>query len=369
MVNRIPVYTALLLMVMLLVSNPVSAVAIDDLYMADVSAGQTQQQWQHEALSQVITRLTGLDDFTPYPAIAAELNNAGRYVKQFESQRQNGSSRLKVLLDASQINGLLQQQGIAIWGAHRPEILLWIVQQQQTDRNFLRQQEHPIVSDLLQGMQQHGIPITLPLYDMDDLLQLSETDVWAGFWQPIVSASSRYRPDMIMTAAFDEINRDGESLQRVSWQRQVLLPGTRQTRIVRNELTAADTTELVLAMSAALTKELAAEQAVVLQPERQTYQLEIENLQTLAEVVVTERMLSQVLGVADVTLSEFTPGKARFAVQLHIELTQLTAILQWEPALEALSVVTSGDSRGRQMQPVGLGLDIQPDASYRFARQ
>lgn len=365
----------LLAAVLLLAGNGVAAVEVDALYQADVSADQSQRQWQHNALAQVITRLTGISDFSGYPAITSELNNASRYVKQFESQRLNGDSRLKVLLDATLINRLLQQQGVAIWGAHRPEILVWIVQQQAADRAFLRQPDHELVTLLLQQFNENGIPATLPLYDIDDLLQLTETDVWAGFWQPINLASSRYRPDMVMTVALDQVNRDGETLQRLNWQRQSLVQNSTQTRVVRNEVTAADDVALMKAFSSVLTSELAAEQAVILQSETQTYQFAVENLKTLADVVAVERLLGRVLGVASVTLSQFSAQQAQFAVELQIELTQLNRILQWEPALVQADT-QSADKQNMTLdtlsaaEPILLNLAaVKADARYIYTRQ
>ncbi|MAD76852.1 MAG: hypothetical protein CML20_19055 [Rheinheimera sp.] len=361
----------LLATVLVLCSTLVSAIEVNNLYVADVSAEQSQRQWQSNALTQVITRLTGISDLSAFPAITNELNNAGKYVKQFESVRQNGTSRLKVLLDAKLINLLLQQQEIAIWGAHRPEILVWIVQQQGADRSFLRRPDNELVQLLRQSLAEHGIPVTLPLYDMDDLMLLSETDVWAGFWQAIGQASSRYRPDMVMTLAFDEVSQDGEKKLRLSWQRQSPVQGTNQTRIVRNEITAAEPSELMSAFGVALTAELAAEQAVVLQAEQKTYQLAVSNLLNLADVVTVETLLNRVLGVAAVTLSEYSANEARFAVNLHIELAQLTRILQWETALQ-LSDTPHMASLGVNepaVSAVELNLVSQADARYVFIRR
>ncbi|SNY50758.1 hypothetical protein SAMN06297280_1664 [Arsukibacterium tuosuense] len=373
MVPQMQPFKLLLATLLILFSNLVAAIEVDNLYVADVSAEQNQRQWQSNALAQVITRLTGISELSDYPDITSELASAGKYVKQFESFRQNGSNRLKVLLDASLINVLLQQQGIAIWGSHRPEILLWVVQQQGSERFFLRQPDNELVKLLLQSLSENGIPVTLPLYDIDDLMLLSETDVWAGFWQPIKQASQRYRPDMIMTLAFDEVSQDGTSQLRLSWQRQSPVSGTNQSRIIRNEVTAADNTALISAFSAALTRELAAEQAVLLNSEHSTYQLAVENLQSLADVVAVERLLNRVLGVAAVTLSEFSENEARFAVDLQIELAQLTRILRWEPAL-TLSDDTSGNRTvtaiDERFEPaVELSPESPADVRYMFIRR
>jgi uncharacterized protein len=373
MAQQIKAIRLLLATLLILLSNLVAAVEVDNLYVADVSAEQNQQQWQSNALGQVITRLTGINNLTVYPQIASELDDPVKYVKQFESVRQNGSNRLKVLLDASLINLLLQQQGIAIWGAHRPEILVWIVQQQGTERIFLRQQENELVKLLLQKLTESGVPVTLPLYDIDELMQLTESDVWAGFWRPINQASARYRPDMIMTLAFDEISRDGEKLQRLSWQRQSPVPGTNQSRIIRNDVTAADLPALVTAFTASLGQELAAEQAVVLNPQQHTVQLAVENLQSLADVVAVERLLNRVLGVAAVTLREFSDNEARFAVDLQIELSQLISILQWQPALALAQNSSLGQSGARSNDKFAAAVELSPgsaaDVKYVFIRR
>lgn len=373
MVQQMPSLKLLLAMLLMLFSNLASAIEVDNLYVADVSAEQNQRQWQSSALAQVITRLTGLSDFSEYPAIANELDNASKYVKQFESLRQNGSTRLKVLLDANLINVMLQQQGIAIWGAHRPEILVWIVQQQGSERVFLLQTDNELVKLLQQSFSENGIPVTLPLYDIDDLMQLSETDVWAAFWQPIIQASHRYRPDIIMTLAFDEFNQDGVNLHRLSWQRQSPEQGTTPGRIIRNEVTATDISELVRAFSVSLTQELAVEQGVLLSSEYNTYQLVIENLKSLADVVTVERLLNRVLGVAAVTLSEFSENEARFAVDLQIELAQLTRTLQWEPALSLTADATASQSASAIVERFDPAVELNPvsqaDARYIFIRR
>ena len=72
---------------------------------------------------------------------------------------------------------------------------------------------------------------------------------------------------------------------------------------------------------------------MVLQAEHSTYQLAVSNLQSLADVVTVETLLNRVLGVAAVTLREYSAKEAKFAINLHIELSQLTDILRWEPAL------------------------------------
>ena len=150
--------------------QPVFATQIADLYQADVDSTTSGNEWQRQALAQVLVRVSGKAEVTELPQVKAELAKAAGYVKQFENVRQAGGNRMRVLLDAEKVNQLLQQQGIAVWGALRPDTLIWLVEQNGSERQFIRQSSHPVNAAMQQAFRQAALPLTLPLYDMDDLL-------------------------------------------------------------------------------------------------------------------------------------------------------------------------------------------------------
>ena len=78
---------------------------------------------------------------------------------------------------------------------------------------------------------------------MDDVLQLSPTDVWAGFWQQINQASQRYSADEIIAATLDRVMQDDKLMWRLSWQRQ------QDNRIFRDEVSAEDELSLIISKS------------------------------------------------------------------------------------------------------------------------
>ncbi|MDP4945112.1 MAG: DUF2066 domain-containing protein, partial [Alishewanella sp.] len=71
------------LALILLFSNVLCSAERPPLYQAEVSAEQTQQQWQREALQQVLMRVTGRPDIMQQAELRNELANAASYVKQF----------------------------------------------------------------------------------------------------------------------------------------------------------------------------------------------------------------------------------------------------------------------------------------------
>ncbi|MBU2115864.1 MAG: DUF2066 domain-containing protein [Gammaproteobacteria bacterium] len=317
----------ILLCLAALCSGRLSAAQINDLYLADVPAVETVSEWQQEAFRQVLSKVTGQPDMDKQPQIAEELRRAAGYIKQFEAVRSADGNRMRVLLDASKVNKLLQQHNIAVWGALRPDILLWLVQQQGSQRQFVRQSEHPLNLALQQTFSQSALPLMLPLYDIDDLLNLSETDVWAGFWQPINQASARYNADVVVVATVEQMQLDGLTTHRLSWQRQD------DNRVLRDELTADSEERLMQAFTGKLAQQLAGRYATVLSQTQSQFVLQVNGLSDFAAIVQVQKLLQQLVGVSDVTINAFEPGVARYLLSGAIDSTGLLNALHFNPQL------------------------------------
>lgn len=321
------------LLMLLLATNLLScsigfAATLPSLYQAEVSAEQTQQQWQREALQQVLIRVTGQPDIMQRSQLRAELSNAGSYVKQFEAVRSDQGNKVRVLLDAQRIQQLLREQQIPIWGGQRPELLFWIVEQQGQERQFVRQSESIWLQSLQEAMNAEALPYTLPLYDMDDLLNLTETDVWAGFWQQIEQASYRYRADQIVVLLLESRgNSDGEG-----WRLTALRQ--RDGQVLRDELEAGDALQLMQQYAARLSQQLAQQYAVLLLPDvQQQITLNIHGVGSLADIVTLERRFSEMLGVRRVQIVQHAATETVFHLTLQMSAAQLLQSLAFEPNL------------------------------------
>lgn len=317
----------ILLCLAALCSGVLSAAQINDLYLADVPAVATSSEWQQGAFRQVLSRVTGQPDIDKQPQIAEEMRRAAGYIKQFEAVRSADGNRMRVLLDASKVNKLLQQHNIAVWGALRPDILVWLVQQQGSQRQFVRQSEHPFNLALRQTFSQNALPLLLPLYDIDDLLNLSETDVWAGFWQPVNQASARYNADLIIVATVEQIQLDGVTTHRLSWQRQD------EGRVQRDELTADSEAGLMQAFAGRLAQQLAGRYATVLSQTQSQFVLQVNALSDFAAIVQVQKLLQQLVGVSEVTINAFEPGVTRYLLSGAIDSSGLLNALRFNPQL------------------------------------
>lgn len=308
------------------------AIASPALYQAEVNAEQTQQQWQREALQQVLIRVTGQPDILQRPELRSELSNAASYVKQFEAVRTEQGNKVRVLLDAARIQQLLRQLQIPIWGGQRPELLFWMVQQQGTERQFVRQADSILLQSLQTALQQQALPYTLPLYDLDDVVNLTENDVWGGFWPQIEQASSRYNVQQVVVLLIEElISEEVEALPL--WR----LTALRQHNglLLRDELTAPDEQTLMQQYSEMLSQQLTQQYAILLSPEVIAQSvIQINGLTQLTDIVQLERRFSELLGVSRVMILSHSAEKTLFALSLQMTAEQLLQNLAFEPNLQ-----------------------------------
>ena len=305
----------------------VNAGVVTDLYQADVAAS-SGEQWQQQALLQVLSRVSGKADVANYGEIDSELKKASSYIKQFEAVRGNDGPRMRVVLDATKVNQLLQQNQLAVWGALRPDILVWQVEQVDGGRNFIRRAEHEFNQELTKAFKHAALPLLLPLYDMDDLMQLSETDVWAGFWQQINQASGRYNADVVLAVTIDQVQQDNKTLYRLTWQRQD------DGRTLRNDVQAEAAADLMQQFATELSAQLAARYASVLTTDNNaSMQLAVTALTSLSDVVQVQQLLQQVVGVSDVIIARYEAGVAQFTLRSSSAEIAVLNALRFNPRL------------------------------------
>lgn len=311
------------------------------LYLAEVSAEQTQQQWQREALQHVLVRVTGQPDIMQQAALRQELNNAASYVKQFEAVRTEQGNYVRVLLDAQRIQRVLQQLQIPIWGGQRPELLFWIVEQQQGERQFMRQADHVGLMSLQSALAAQGLPYTLPLYDMDDLLNVSETDVWGGFWPQITAASARYQVQQIVLLLLENTGSPDNPSWRLTALRKIG-EATDDTLMQRDEMQADTLPNLMQQYATLLSEQLTRQYAILLNADAQQHvSIQINGATSLADVINIERRLSTLLGVSRVQIVEQGEAETVFAVTLQMQPEQLVQSLEFDPHFKQHSNRTS----------------------------
>jgi uncharacterized protein len=209
--------TAAAVLVGALCARESGAVTMPNLYRVSVAPDVTVPDQRgaaiKAAMARLLIRVTG-DRNAPFdPALQTMLADAGKYLNSYGSDRQG---QAQVGFIATQVDQALAALQKPVWGPERPLTLLWIaVDDGNGGRALLGANDTPqfgleptpagmterlaaLRKDLLAVADERGLPVTLPLLDLQDLNAVTFADVWGGFEDRVAAASARYRADAIL---------------------------------------------------------------------------------------------------------------------------------------------------------------------------
>jgi hypothetical protein len=199
--------------------SKVSAVEVKNLYNAKVIVNSQTNSEQKRALQQamgaVVLKVGGQQELLTNSTIKKGLKNYSRYVANYRYQRKVDKIELLVTFDEDKINQLFEQASAPIWGSLRPQILLWLVEENGLQRTTISNATYSSFADNLSGNASsqvsynlpesvehfsslRGLPILMPLIDITDMNTISTFDVWGRFAEQVQAASQRYNPESII---------------------------------------------------------------------------------------------------------------------------------------------------------------------------
>lgn len=204
-----------------------SAAEVTDLYQAQAPVeSQTEEDRQRlapELLKQVVIKVVGDRRAVEQADISALVTDAERYIDQFYYQQipyiesDAPVQQLVLTLDfnASGINDALQKIGLPVWDKIRPESLIWVAIEYEGKQQLISEgDEDSLLLQIQQAAQKRGIPLLMPLMDLEDQTQLTFNDVSTGNNTAVKQASERYGASVVVTA---RLRGDAQSTE-ISWQ-------------------------------------------------------------------------------------------------------------------------------------------------------
>ena len=195
------------------------AVKVPGLYEAAVpvmeQAESSRQSSIEMALRMVLVKLTG-DRYAPgRTALAQVLKQAGNYVQQYrykeaaalkadETIENPERLQLWVRFDETTLNRALRDLGVPVWGKERPSVLIWLVVQDKLARELIGFDHASDYTSVVGNRAAlRGIALIFPLLDLEETSRVHASDIWGGFKEPVLAASSRYRVDSILTGSIE----------------------------------------------------------------------------------------------------------------------------------------------------------------------
>lgn len=173
-----------------------------EMQVADESS-QTRNTVLTELLSDVLRRVSGNSGIAGQPTARELLQAAPSLVQQYRYRSVAGDDGVERYLwarfDQPVVERMMRERNLPVW-TQRPRVLLWVATEQAGQRRLLNFENAPEARAAVDAVaHERGIPLQLPLMDLEDQANLTPADLWSGYEAAIERASARYPHDLVLT--------------------------------------------------------------------------------------------------------------------------------------------------------------------------
>ncbi|GAA5316423.1 MAG: DUF2066 domain-containing protein [Candidatus Pelagadaptatus aseana] len=204
---------------LLLVSASASAELVRDLYTQSVlvanQSEETRREAAQEALKKVLQRVSGTPDVLHSPELMGLITRAESYLESFHYESSDElidyrgqevkASKLVLRFSGSTLETFLRQVRLPVWPANRPSILVWLVTDSAAGKQMVSPEMADPVAELLpQVARDLGLPISRPLFDLQDQMAANAADFWRLDRRAVRAASQRYPVDAVLIGRYSQ---------------------------------------------------------------------------------------------------------------------------------------------------------------------
>ena len=348
-----------LLVLLLVVAQKLDAVTLENLYQAEVlSESQSDAQRRidaSEGLSQVLMRVSGRSDILQNPVIVAALKTPEQYYSEFSYARveavndaaaalpQPGLDPLpaetprqvmRIRFAPSLIAKILREAGLPVWGSNRPSVLSWMAIDDESGRQVLGEANPSLFAKTLnQAARARGVPLLLPLWDLEDSRGVSSSEIWGRFLGRIEASSKRYSPDKILVfraeSEFSNQWRGDWSLGEGGQWRSGTVYGESQAQLA---------TALVGVLASVLSEQYAVTST------RSEVRLTVEGITEIQDYAEVSRYLEGLTQVMSVQPVRILTDMVEFKLRSEGEVQQIIDVIALDRKLSLLRLVESSST-------------------------
>ncbi len=309
-----------LCLVLLCVLSATVQAAMTSLGEVEVPVGDRSAERRSEALAQgleqVLVRLTGSRDLSR-PELGAVRQQPARWATKYRYLERDQQLLMTASFDTEGLLAALQRAGAPVWGATRPQTLVWLVLQRPGMGELLaRGGSDPVLSALQQTAAERGLPLVLPLMDDEDRRGIAVADIRGHFDHVMHKASQRYAAPLTLAAVLYTGNTP-----QLRWR---LFRGAEQ--LEQGEITAADEQQAVQQLIDRVTDRLASVY-VIRAGGGAALSLEVRQVQALADWQSLQSYLQGLTGVGNVQLVALSGDTLHFNLTFAGDLAQLRHLL------------------------------------------
>jgi len=204
-----------LLICFVLIAPRALCIEVQGLFEAEV---MTQSQSYEDrnaaikaALKIVLGKILTGQDILQDSAVQIALADAGRYVTRYQYSLipsgidKNSTARvMRVEFDEEALLELMQSSKLGIWSEIRDETLLWLVVDDSGKRQFFNADIMPDIANALhKSAKRKGLPLLLPLLDLQEQQQISVNDVLSAYSDRLMKVSQRYATASVLSGRIE----------------------------------------------------------------------------------------------------------------------------------------------------------------------
>ncbi|GGP84257.1 DUF2066 domain-containing protein [Shewanella ulleungensis] len=344
----------------------VQAAEVSKLEEADIAvssrANDVKNNALKEALAAVFLKNSGSPSVVLNPLIKAQINEPEVILTQYGYFEQNGELMLKASFDHQRVIAKLRQAGLPVWGSQRPLTLLWLTVDENTEPTILADASiSELRDDLTQASANKGIPVMLPIMDLDDVMGVTVNDVRGGFTDVVFVASARYQSDYFAIANIE--NQGSRVMFTINLFNKTRTNGVLQP-LVAQQGEAADNQQAVKRMMNILADYHISQYAIASTGSNAATEVSFSGLNNMTQMVNIEAYLRQLSAIKSISLHSFKGSTATYNVELYSSVDDLQRLLDIDSRLSKLDTMGSVESFYQQKTDVA-----QPTLMYQWLGQ
>ncbi|WP_447835146.1 DUF2066 domain-containing protein [Aeromonas salmonicida] len=315
----------------------VSAAQVTDLYQGKAPTSGDMVAAQSQALGDVLVKVTGKRDILTQPDVVKALAAPGDYVQHYGYQDVGPVKFLKADFNVAKVNALISQSKFALLGPARPQMALWLVINEGERRILPDQSGDGWASALRTQSQAMGLPVSIPLMDLDDNMAVNATDVWGRFAAPILQASQRYGAEMVVLG---KLTPEGDKWS-IDWGLYGPKAGGELAELTRGSSSGTQA-EVAQHFADELAAWLVQNYGARISGVASSQTLVVEGLSGIDGMITVQKMLQGMASVTKVTIGKLEGDKVTFDLLLQGDKAELIRGLQLESRLRQIDDNDSG---------------------------
>ncbi|MDM5102966.1 DUF2066 domain-containing protein [Aeromonas salmonicida] len=315
----------------------VSAAQVTDLYQGKAPTRGDMVAAQSQALGDVLVKVTGKRDILTQPDVVKALAAPGDYVQHYGYQDVGPVKFLKADFNVAKVNALISQSKFALLGPARPQMALWLVINEGERRILPDQSSDGWASALRTQSQAMGLPVSIPLMDLDDNMAVNATDVWGRFAAPILQASQRYGAEMVVLG---KLTPEGDKWS-MDWGLYGPKAGGELAELTRGSSSGTQA-EVAQHFADELAAWLVQNYGARISGVASSQTLVVEGLSGIDGMITVQKMLQGMASVTKVTIGKLEGDKVTFDLSLQGDKAELIRGLQLESRLRQIDDNDSG---------------------------